>query len=290
MTLATQDEVIEPEIVRTHTEWAEVIKSDLGRAVEGIVSAGKHLTAAKADVEHTQWMPMLKEIGIDDSTARRLMSIARNPAISNRGNCHDFPTAMRALYELSRMEPSDIEDGIEAGHVTPDMRIKDAKAFANNEWPDVPEPDNYTEPTPEERFQQMEAARNQLIADGIRPAPLTDEERATEAREFVESIIGNTDAATAIEFGDDQGKPIVTPNGHTIRSGENEYTDAANGIRNDVQARTNMLLDYLGAVGKNLPGDNLPDYANDHVIQALKNNMEDIQNAFEWTLKQIERS
>ena len=43
------------------------------------------------------------------------MSIGRNPAISNRGNCHDFPAAMRALYELSRMDPDDIEAGIESG-------------------------------------------------------------------------------------------------------------------------------------------------------------------------------
>lgn len=92
------------------------------------------------------------------------------------------------------------------------------------------------------------------------------------------------------EFGGDEDQPIVTPTGHAVGSGEDEYTDAANGIRNDVQARTNMLLDYVEAVGKNLPGDNLPDYANDHVIQALKNNMEDIQNAFEWTLSQIKRN
>src|SRR5690625_4403440 len=98
MTLATNEEVIEPEIVRTHTEWAEVIKDDLGRAVEGIVSAGKHLIAAKADVEHGEWLPMLKEIGINERVARRLMSIGQNRAISNRTNWSDFPGAMAALY------------------------------------------------------------------------------------------------------------------------------------------------------------------------------------------------
>lgn len=62
---------------------------------------------------------MLREIGIDQGTARRLMSIGRNPAISNRGNCNDLPTSIRALYELSRVDPDDIEAGIQSGAITP---------------------------------------------------------------------------------------------------------------------------------------------------------------------------
>ena len=65
---------------------------------------------------------MLDEIGIDQGTASRLMQISRNPAIANHGNCHDFPAAMRALYELSRMDPDDIERGIESGAITPACR------------------------------------------------------------------------------------------------------------------------------------------------------------------------
>lgn len=235
MTLAAHEEVVDAEIVRTWGEWAGIIKGDLGQAVEGIVSAGKHLTSAKADVNHGEWQDMLDEIGISRAWAAKLMQIGRNPALANVNQGLHLPASIKALYELAKLDPSDIEDGIESGRITPNMKIKDAKAFASND-----------------------------------------------------SALENPDAS--FEFGDDQVKPIVTPSGHTIRSGENEYTDAANGIRNDVQARTNMLLDYLGAVGKNLPGDCLPDYANDHVIQALKNNMEDVQNAFEWTLSQIKRN
>ena len=32
---------------------------------------------------------------------------------------------MTVLYELSRMDPDDIEDGIQHGHTTPDMTIPD---------------------------------------------------------------------------------------------------------------------------------------------------------------------
>lgn len=66
-------------------------------------------------MQHGEWLPMLQEVGIDQSTARRLMSIGGNPAIANRGNCHDFPAALRSLYELSRLAPEAIESGIEHG-------------------------------------------------------------------------------------------------------------------------------------------------------------------------------
>ena len=126
----TDLDIIDAEVIRTGTEWAEVIRADLGRAVEGIVSAGKHLIAAKADVQHGEWLPLLREVGIDQSTARRLMSIGGNPAIANRGSCHDFPAALRSLYELSRLAPDAIESGIEHGDIHPAMTIKDAKGYA----------------------------------------------------------------------------------------------------------------------------------------------------------------
>ena len=126
----TDLDIIDAEVIRTGTEWADIIRADLGRAVEGIVSAGKHLIAAKADVQHGEWLPLLQEVGIDQSTARRLMSIGGNPAIANRGSCHDFPAALRSLYELSRLAPEVIESGIEHGDIHPAMTIKDAKGYA----------------------------------------------------------------------------------------------------------------------------------------------------------------
>ena len=190
MTLATHEEVIEPEIVRDASEWVEVIKDDLGRAVEGIVSAGKHLIAAKADVSHGEWLPMLKEIGISHTTAKQLMTIGGNPAVSDGRNCDFLPTAARALYELSRLDPSDIEEGIETGAITPDMKIKDAKAFARSDWPVVPEP------TPEEQLRRFEETRERLVEQGVLPPRRTQEEEDAAADEFVESLIGNTKRQT----------------------------------------------------------------------------------------------
>ena len=114
MTIETYGEVVDAEVIRTHSEWADVIRDDLGRAVEGIVSAGKHLIAAKADVKHGEWLPMLKEIGISRQYAHKLMQIGENEAISNVSHERHLPGTFTALYELSRLDPSDIDD---RGHV-----------------------------------------------------------------------------------------------------------------------------------------------------------------------------
>ena len=47
--------------------------------------------------------------------AQRLMSIGSNSALSNATNSSHLPKALDAIYELSRMDPSDIEHGIESG-------------------------------------------------------------------------------------------------------------------------------------------------------------------------------
>lgn len=157
MTIAsTEEEVIVPEIVRSSDEWAEIIKGDLGRAVEGIVSAGRNLIAAKADVQHGEWLPMLAEIGIGEDMAGRLMRIGRNDALSNSASLRNLPTAVMALYELSRMGPDDIEDGIQHGRITPDMTIKDAKQYATGD----------ARPAPREKTaEEKQAATLSLIND-----------------------------------------------------------------------------------------------------------------------------
>ena len=212
MTLATHEEVIEPEIVRDASEWVEVIKDDLGRAVEGIVSAGKHLIAAKADVNHGEWLPMLKEIGISDVWANKLMRIGSNPALSNPNHGSDLPHAIKALFELSRLDPSDIEDGIESGAITPDMKTSEARSFARSEWPVVPEP------TAEERIQKFEDTRERLINEGYLPKPRTEEERKADAKEFVESLIGNTKRQAPQATPEDQFAKALNAVGAAIKT------------------------------------------------------------------------
>lgn len=66
---------------------------------------------------------MIKEIGISARGAQRLMSIGSNSALSNATSSSHLPKALDAIYELSRLDPSDIEAGIESGAITPDMKM-----------------------------------------------------------------------------------------------------------------------------------------------------------------------
>ena len=189
MTVATREEVVDAEIVRTSSEWAEVIKSDLGRAVEGIVAAGRNLIAAKADVAHGEWLPMLEEIGISEAEASRLRSIA--VAASNLPSLEGLPKSVSALYELSRLDADDIEHGIETGAITPKMTIKQAREYAQPEPPANVNPAtgeiHDTPPPDEERVRRAEATYERLRNEGVIPPPPTDEE----LRQSVYDLIGN---------------------------------------------------------------------------------------------------
>ncbi|MBM6589854.1 DUF3102 domain-containing protein [Brevibacterium sp. RIT 803] len=117
-------EITRADTIRTGPEWATIIRDDLNRAVEGLISAGQHLTQAKADVNHGEWIPMLNGIGISQSHASHLMQIGRN---LNQSDPTDLPRTVTALYELSQLDPEDIEHGVEDGTIHPDMTTQDAK-------------------------------------------------------------------------------------------------------------------------------------------------------------------
>lgn len=189
MTLATHEEVIEPEIVLSFSEHVEAVnehhesfKFHRGKTVEAAILTGQALSAAKKDLAHGKWARFLGSVGMSQRYAHQFMQIGSN---LNQRNCADLPTSSRALYELSRLDPEDIEAGIESGAINPNMKISEAKSFTRADWPVVPEP------TPEEREEQFEQKYQELIDEGYIPKPPTEEERKAEAQEFIQSLIGN---------------------------------------------------------------------------------------------------
>lgn len=117
---------------RTPEQWANVIRVHLGQTVAGIVQVGRDLIEAKADLAHGEWLPMLAQAGIEDSTARRFMAIARHPVLADRGNATILPSGdVTSLYQLSRLPEDRLTAAIEAGQVRPDMPRKDALALVN---------------------------------------------------------------------------------------------------------------------------------------------------------------
>ena len=198
MTVATREEVVDAEIVRTFGEHAETVgahheafKFHRDKAVEEAILTGQALSAAKDDLAHGEWLPFLREVGMSARVAQEFMSIGSNTALTNASNCAYLPTAARALYELSRLDPEDIEHGIETGAITPDMTIREARDYAQPEPPANVNPTtgeiHDTPPPDTDRVRQAEATYERLRNEGIIPPPPTDEE----LRQSVYDLIGN---------------------------------------------------------------------------------------------------
>jgi len=106
-------------------EWAARIRGHLARTVEGIVAAGRDLIAAKADLAHGDWLPMLALAGISEDMAGRLTRIAGHSVLANSAHVRNLPPSYSTLAELSRLPDSDITAAIEGGYVRPDITRKE---------------------------------------------------------------------------------------------------------------------------------------------------------------------
>lgn len=143
MTIEVAEEIVDAEIVRTFEEHAEIVgahheafKFHRDRAAEEAILTGQALLAAKNDLGHGKWIDFLPAVGMKQRYAHKFMRIGVN---LNQHNCADLPGAVATLYELSRMDPGDIEAGIESGAITPKMTIKEARDYAKKEK-EVPAP------------------------------------------------------------------------------------------------------------------------------------------------------
>ena len=65
------------------------------------------------------------------------------------------------------------------------VKAKPEPTVSERDWHEAPEP------TPEEREEQFEQKYQELIDEGYIPKPPTEEERKAETQEFIQSLIGN---------------------------------------------------------------------------------------------------
>jgi hypothetical protein len=135
---------------RTEAEWAEIIRDDLGRAVEGIIAAGEHLQQAKYQ-HRGRFLALLKSIGLHERTAERLMKIAANVVLANPTHGSKLPTSMRSLYELSTLPVKLLEAKIGDGTITPDIERKDVEQLKRVVDRHKPHRDKPTKPAKPQR-------------------------------------------------------------------------------------------------------------------------------------------
>lgn len=201
MTLATYEEIVDAEVVITDSD-AEDFDARFQVALGTYAEARQELIDCIEFVRNTDIAERMGFKSRGDYIAsrvagrnvkwaaedRRSLVELMSPTMSTRqvGNAlgvhHD--TVATDIKKVSVGNPTDgprrVEgsDGITRTYTT------------NTDWPEVPEPDDYTEPTPEEKVQRFEETRQRLIDQGLIPPDRTPEEKEEAAERFVSNLLG----------------------------------------------------------------------------------------------------
>jgi hypothetical protein len=113
--------------------WANRIRPHLAQAVEGIVAAGRELIDAKDALPHGSFGPLLDELGLSATMARRFMRVAAHPAIANQPRVVGLPAAIGTLDVLARLDEAELTEALEAGDVTPSTTRAEAMALVRGD-------------------------------------------------------------------------------------------------------------------------------------------------------------
>lgn len=114
----------------TPEQAAGYVRESYARSVEAIIETGARLTESKSRLGHGGWLPMVALLPFSEGTARKLMQIAANDAISNRSHGNDLPASWTTLYALAPLPPAEIEARITAGEITPELDRATAEQWA----------------------------------------------------------------------------------------------------------------------------------------------------------------
>src|SRR6266567_2587217 len=111
----------------TYQHYIDQIRIHPSQSVEGIICAGKVLLEAKNKLDRKSFIAMLEahDCPISESTAIRLMNIARHPVLGNYSHVQNLPPHWGTLYELSKLDPKVLEANLEDGTITADIERKD---------------------------------------------------------------------------------------------------------------------------------------------------------------------
>jgi len=107
---------------------AKLIKTAWQKSVAAIVETDQLLIDAKEDLEHGQFIAMVKDdLPFGERTAQYLMSIAQHRTLSNTKFFSYLPASWGTLGQLSRLPPDVLEHYLSDGTVTPDLKHEKAK-------------------------------------------------------------------------------------------------------------------------------------------------------------------
>ncbi len=109
--------------------WASRIRGHLQTGIESFILAGHDLDAAVEDFKQQNgkhwkhaYSELLAEVKISQQTAHTLRTIARHPVLSDPRNYGSLPGSWSTLGELASLPSPELEQRIEAGEITPDLK------------------------------------------------------------------------------------------------------------------------------------------------------------------------
>jgi len=109
--------------------WVTRIRSEMLSTIGSIIKVGHTLVECKESVDHGQFGLVLGEVNLKPRAAQMFMAVARHPVLINADNVTYLPSGdYRSLYELSRLEPPELDAAIAEGRVRSDMTRADVRA------------------------------------------------------------------------------------------------------------------------------------------------------------------
>ena len=104
------------------TFWSGRINAAWNKSLEGIFEAGRFLAESKSELAHGEFMAMVKDdLCFGQSTAAKLMKVARDPRITNSEFVPNLPPSWGTLHELTKLSDEQFEGGLESGLINPNM-------------------------------------------------------------------------------------------------------------------------------------------------------------------------
>jgi hypothetical protein len=115
---------------RSRQEWVEIIGADWRRTAESIIQTGRDLTAAKAELAHGEFMKMIEnDLPFHRNTAEGLMRASQNEGLINCINSGNLAPKLSVIIQLSALNDEEAADAEEKGLITPDLKVKAARAI-----------------------------------------------------------------------------------------------------------------------------------------------------------------
>ncbi|MGY8683423.1 DUF3102 domain-containing protein [Bradyrhizobium sp. UFLA05-153] len=121
---------------KTSQAYIDDIHAAWRKAVDGIVEAGRILLEAKERLRHGAFEVMVRtKLPFSESTARKLMAIARHPVLSDRSHGNVLPPSYGTLYALTKLPKDKLIEHIKDGTINPKLERKAAAALQRDQSP-----------------------------------------------------------------------------------------------------------------------------------------------------------